>query len=334
VAELVVVIGLALAFALTNGYQDAANSIATLVATRGARPGQGLAIASLFGLLGALLVGTTVASTIAGLVALEGSSATAILGSGLAGAIAWNLVAAWKRVPASAAHALVGGLVGAALASAGPGAVNWGWLDGWRPAGVGGTLIALAVAPLAGLATGLACVRLLERVLRRATRRFRRPIATAGWTLAAAVSLGQGANDAQKTMGVLAALLLAEGRTSSLAVPLWVKLAAGTALSLGIATGGWRIVATIGRRIFALQPIDSVASQVGSALVILTSSAAGAPISSTQVVASSVVGVGAGRRRWRHVRWRVVQELALAWLTTIPAAGMLGAGILVLWTAV
>ena len=152
--------------------------------------------------------------------------------------------------------------------------------------------------------------------------------------MSAALSFGHGANDAQKAMGVIAALLLASGRIDTLAVPLWVKLACGGALTLGTALGGWRIIRTIGRRIFRLAAIDGFASQSASTAVILPASYLGAPVSTTQVVASSVVGVGGGRRRWHHVRWGVVRSIAFAWLFTLPAAAAFGAIMLVIWRAV
>lgn len=152
--------------------------------------------------------------------------------------------------------------------------------------------------------------------------------------MSAALSFSHGANDAQKAMGVTAALLVAGGRLDTLSVPLWVKVASGATLTLGTAMGGWRIVRTIGRRIFHLHPIDAFSSQTASSAVILASSYVGAPVSTTQVVASSVIGVGVGRRRWRHVRWTVVRTMAFAWLATLPVSAALGAVIGLVWTGV
>jgi PiT family inorganic phosphate transporter len=194
-------------------------------------------------------------------------------------------------------------------------------------------LIALAVSPVLGLGFGLLLARLARRLLRRATKRVRTPIRGAEWAMSAALSFGHGANDGQKAMGVIAALLLASGHIDTLSVPLWVKFACGGALTLGTAMGGWRIIRTIGRRIFRLAPIDGFASQSASTAVILPASYLGAPVSTTQVVASSVVGVGGGRRRWHHVRWTVVRSIAFAWLLTLPAAATIGAIMLVIWRA-
>jgi PiT family inorganic phosphate transporter len=331
--ELGLAIALALAFALSNGFHDAANAIATLVATRGARPGQALALSAVFNMLGALLVGTAVASTIAGIVTVDPSDTVAVIGAGLTAAVAWNVLTWWRGLPSSSGHALVGGLVGAAVASFGLDAVNWGGLDGWKPVGVFGVLIALAVSPVLGLACGYLVVALLRLVLRRATRRVDGAVNGAAWAMSAALSFSHGANDSQKAMGVIAALLLATGHLDSTStVPLWVKLSCGAALTLGTSMGGWRIVRTIGRRIFRLSRLDGLASQASSTAVILASSYVGAPVSTTQVVASSVVGVGGGRRRWHHVRWEVVREMGLAWLLTIPATAALAAPIAVIWT--
>ncbi len=325
-------VSFALAFAVTNGFHDAANAIATLVATRGARPAQAVLLSAVFNMLGALLVGTAVADTIAGIVTVSGPDAVAVIGSGVLGAVVWNLLTWWRALPSSSAHALVGGLVGSALAADGGGAVNWGGLDGWRPVGVVGVLIALALSPLIGFVSGAFLIRLDRRLLRRATWRVNTPIRSGEWGMTAALSFSHGANDAQKAMGVIAALLLAAGREQTLTVPVWVKLGCGAALTVGTLLGGWRIVRTVGRGIIRLGPLDAFASQTASTAVILPASFAGAPVSTTHVVASSVVGIGAGRRRWRHVRWTVVRAMGFAWLLTLPAAGVLGAVSVLVWT--
>ena len=329
-----VAIACALAFSVTNGLHDAANAIATLVATRGARPGQAVVLSAVFNLLGAALFGTAVAATISEMTKVPAAHAVAVAGSGALAAVVWNMATWWRGLPSSSGHALVGGLVGAALAEGGADAVRWGGFDGWHPVGVVGVLVALAVSPVFGLAVGLALIRATKAGLRRATRRAHGPIRWGEWTLSAALSFSHGANDAQKGMGVIATVLLAGGYTQSLSVPLWVKLASGAALTLGTALGGWRIVRTVGRRIFRLSPMDGLASQGASSAVILSASAVGAPVSTTQVVASSVVGVGGGRRRWRHVRGEVVQSMAMAWLLTLPATAALGAVTLLVWDAI
>jgi PiT family inorganic phosphate transporter len=333
-AGLLIAIALALIFALTNGFHDAANAIATLVATRGATPGQAIVVSSVFNMVGAVALGTAVADTIGKIVEVSPDEAVATIGAGLAGATAWNLITWWRGLPSSSGQALVGGLVGAALAEGGWDAVNVGGFDGWHPVGLVGTLVVLFVSPVIGFAFGFLLLRGLRLATRRFTRRWNRPLVGGEWVAAAALSYSHGSNDAQKSMGVIAALLLATGETSSFTVPLWVKVATGLAVTVGTALGGWRIVKTIGRRIFGLRPLDSFTSQTSSTAVILGASLIGGPVSTTQVVASSVVGVGAGRQRWRHVRWQVVRNIGVAWLTTLPAAAMMSVVFLHLWKGV
>lgn len=326
---------LAIAFAATNGLHDASNAIATLVATRAATPAQAIVMAAVCNMLGPLLLGAAVADTIGGLVTVAPSSAVAVIGSGLAAAVTWNLVTWRLGLPSSSGHALVGGLVGAALVDGGVHAVNWGGFDGWHPVGVAGTLVALALSPLLGALAALLAIRALRRGARRGTRRLRGPVRGAEWGTSAALAFSHGANDAQKAIGVVAALLLATGHIDTLAAPLWAQIACAGALTAGTALGGWRIIRTVGRGIYRIHPVEGLASQTGSAGVIFGASVLGAPVSTSQVVACSVVGVGVGRRRWRHVRWSVVGHIGLAWLVTIPAAAALGGIVLELvrWIA-
>lgn len=331
-AGLAVAVLLALAFATTNGLHDASNAIATLIATRAARPLQGLLLATVFNMLGPLFLGAAVADTIGGIVKVDSEAAIEVIGSGLAAAVAWNLITWRWGLPSSSGHALVGGLVGAALVEGGTGAVFWGGLDGWHPVGVFGTLIALAVSPVLGLLIALVAVRALRRLARRATGRWVAPIRGGQWAMSAALAFSHGANDAQKSVGVIAALLVADGQIGGLeASPLWATLACAAALTAGTGLGGWRIIRTVGRRIYRIKPIDGLASQTASAGVILGASFVGAPTSTTQVVASSVIGVGGGRRRWRHVHWPLVSHMGLAWLVTMPITAVIAGGTLGLW---
>jgi PiT family inorganic phosphate transporter len=328
---LVVAVGLAFAFAFTNGFHDASNAIATLVATRAARPGPAVVLAAAGNLIGPLLLGSAVADTIAGIAEIEPADTVEVAIAALLAALGWNLLTWYRGLPSSSSHALVGGLVGAAVAAAGFDAVNWGGFDGWRPAGVIGVLVALAISPFLGAAAAFAVLRLLRAGLRRATRRFRRPVLDSQWVTSAALALSHGANDAQKAIGVVAAVFLAEGVSSSLAAPLWVIFGSALALTLGTALGGWRIARTIGRKIYDIRPLDGLASQAGAAGVILGASVAGAPVSTTHVVASSVIGTGGGRGRWKRVRWAIVREMGVAWVTTIPATALVAAGLLAAW---
>lgn len=238
------------------------------------------------------------------------------------------------RAAVELGHALVGGLVGAGVVAGGVDAIDWGGLDGWRPVGVFGTLIALAVAPPLGALAAALAIRGVRRLARRATRRFAAPVRAGEWGMSAALAFSHGANDAQKSVGVVAALLLADGRIDSLAAPTWSKLACAAALTLGTALGGWRIIRTVGQRIYRIHQVEGLVSQSASTAVILGASLAGAPISTTQVVASSVVGIGTGRRRWHHVNWALVREMLLAWVVTMPATAALAAVAVEIWQAI
>lgn len=337
---LLVAVGFALTFALTNGFHDASNAIATLVATRGATPGQAVVLSAVFNMAGAVLLGEAVADTIGKIVTVPQVQMVPVVGAGLAGATFWNLLTWWLGLPSSSGHALVGGLGGAAITDGvlsgygGLKSVHWGGFEGWHPTGLIGVLVALFISPPLGFAVAFVLLRGLRLASRRWTARWNGPVRGGGWIAAAGLSFSHGGNDAQKSMGVIAVLLLASGHASTMTVPFWAKIVTGLALTLGTALGGWRIVKTIGRRIYSLTPLDSFTSQTSSTAVILGASLVGAPVSTTQVVASSVVGIGAGRRRWRHVRWAIVREMAVAWLTTIPAAAVLAVVVLLGWRAV
>lgn len=328
---LVLIIAVAFLFDLSNGFHDASNSIATLVATGAATPRAAIALAGTFHLLGPLLLGTAVADTVGGIIEANPADVVVIVGAALVAALSWN-VATWALgLPSSSSHALVGGLVGGALVSSGMDAVNWGGMSGMRPSGVLGVLFVLAASPLIGALAGLVVIRALRRSLRRATRRVAGPVRGGQWLASSALAFSHGANDAQKTMGVITLLLLTEGHLDEFSVPLWVKLGSAAALTVGTALGGWRIVRTIGRGIFRLHPSDALASQTASAGTIFGAALIGAPVSTTHVVSSSVVGVGVGRS-WRRVRWGVVQEILLAWVLTLPATAALSAALVLIWT--
>jgi PiT family inorganic phosphate transporter len=324
-------VALAFVFAFTNGFHDAANSIATLVATRAARPGPALVLATAGVFVGPFILGSAVAATIAGVSDVQPDEMVKVVTAALLAALAWNLATWYRGLPSSSSHALVGGLVGATIALSGFDAVNWGGFDGRHPVGVVGVLVGLAISPVLGAAAAFIALRLLRRALQRGTQRFGGPVLRAEWATSGLLAISQGANDVQKTVGVIAAVLLADGVTSSLGAPTWATLGTAAAMASGTALGGWRIVRTIGQRIYRLRPLDGLASQSGSAAVILGASIAGAPVSATHVVASSVVGIGGGRRRWRRIRWAVVREMGIAWLTTMPATLVLAAGLVAVW---
>ena len=327
---LVVAVIVAVAFDVTNGFHDSANSVAALVATRAARPGAAVLLAGACHVAGPLLMGTAVADTVGGVVDLPASVVVAAVGAAVTAAIGWNLFTWWRGLPSSSSHALVGGLVGACVATQGLSAVRWGGFGDGHVDGVLGVLVGLAISPLLGAGIGWLVGKAAWRMLRRARRRVAGAARAGEWGTAAALAFSHGANDAQKTMGVITLLLVATGHLAIFAVPLWVKLTAAASLTVGTSLGGWRIVKTVGRGIYRLRPLDGLISQGGSAMVIFAAAMVGAPVSTTHVVSASVVGVGAGRRA-RRVRWAVVAEMASAWCVTLPAAALLAALMLPLW---
>ena len=328
-ARLVAAVGMALAFAFTNGVHDAANAIAMLVSTRAARPGAAVVLAAVGNVAGPLLLGTAVASTVAGIVTVQPDQVLPIVCAALTGAVAWNGLTWWRGLPSSSGHALLGGLVGAALAGEGLTAVDWGGFNGIRPVGVLGVAAVLVITPIISFGLTFLVDRAARWSSRRLTDRVRGPVRAGQWMMSQTLALTHGANDAQKAVGLVALVLVANGELAHLSAPIWVELLCGAALTLGTATGGWRIVRTLGRRITLVRPLDALASETCSAGVLLASSLVGAPVSTSEIVASSVVGLGGGRRRWRHVRWRVVRSMIVAWLVTVPATALMAA--LLVW---
>ncbi|MGB8022228.1 MAG: inorganic phosphate transporter [Candidatus Nanopelagicales bacterium] len=328
-ATLTGVVVLAVTFDLTNGFHDSSNSVAAPVATGAMRPGQAVALAAIFTLAGPVLAGTAVADTVGGLITVGTEDILGILVAALLAAVAWNILTWRFGLPSSSSHALVGGLTGATMVAGGVSAINWGGFDGWRPVGVAGVLVALAISPLLGGLGGWGLEFAARRALHRADRRVTRPVLRGEWATSAALSFAHGTNDAQKTMGLITLALVAAGALPSFVVPLWVKVVCAIAMTVGTALGGWRIVRTIGRGIYRIRPLDGLVSQGASTLVIGGAAVLGAPVSTTHVVASSVVGVGAARRH-RHVRWPVVREILLAWVVTMPACAAIAAAVALL----
>ncbi|GAB6041898.1 inorganic phosphate transporter [Endothiovibrio diazotrophicus] len=315
-----------LIFDYTNGFHDAANIIATVIASRAMTPIQAVVIVAGFEFLGPLLGGTAVADTIGGFVRLDDLppiSALAVLLAGLLGAIAWNLITWWRGIPSSSSHALVGGLAGAVVMAVGADHVAWGFteLAHGHLTGVTKVLLALFLSPLAGFWFGFALHRLARALLSGARPSFNGVLRHSQFVTAAGLAFAHGANDAQKSMGILTLVLLLGGFIDTFAVPLWVMMACATALTLGIASGGWRIVRTLGFAIYKVRPLHALDSQLTSAGVILTASLLGAPVSTTHVVGSSIMGIGASERP-RAVRWNKAGEIATTWVITIPGAAL------------
>jgi PiT family inorganic phosphate transporter len=317
-------IAIALTFDFLNGRNDAANSIATIVSTRVLSPRNAVAWAAFFNFVAFLVFGLHVANTIGrGIVAPSVISDQVILGA-LVGAIAWQAAAGYLGIPSSSSHALIGGLIGAGVARVGIGAIVW--------SGVSKTVVAIALSPLTGLAIALLLMlgvswAFLKAVPARVDGLFRH----IQFVSASLYSLGHGGNDAQKTMGIIAALLSAHGQlTGGFHVPLWVVISCNGAMALGTLLGGWRIVRTMGSRITRLSPVQGVCAETAGSITLFIATGLGIPVSTTHTITGAIVGVGAARRA-SAVRWSVAQRIVIAWVITIPAAGTIAA--VVYWIA-
>jgi PiT family inorganic phosphate transporter len=322
----VVAIVAALGLAFVLGVSDAPNATSALVASRAAPWHAALLFSSLLHALGALLGGTAVALTVSRLVTVPKDDLSAACVAACIATVVFVATAARLGLPSSATYALVGGLVGAALVSGGLGDVRWGGFDGLRPQGVLGTLAGLVVSPLIGVAAGWLVGRAVRRVTVRATRRLLGPVKTGVWVAAGLVALSDGTNDGQKAMGVVVAVLVASGSLHRFEIPLWTRLTVALALAFGTALGGGRAIRRVSRGYYRPGPIDALVAQASSGAVILGAAALGAPVSTSTVVASSVVGVGADRHP-RHVRWAGVAETMSSWLLTVPVCAALGAAL-------
>ncbi|MEO8258655.1 MAG: inorganic phosphate transporter [Acidobacteriota bacterium] len=305
-------IAVALIFDYINGFHDAANSIATVVSTRVLSPGHAVIWAAFFNFVAAFTFGTAVASTVGSkMIDINVVSFAVILG-GLTGAIIWDLITWYYGLPTSSSHALVGGYAGAAVAKAGFAAII--------PSGWTLTLIFIVLSPLIGLTFGLGLMTAIFWLFRRTPpsrvdRWFRRLQLVS----AAFFSLNHGANDAQKTMGIIAGVLFAAGYIQTFYIPFWVIMVAHAAISLGTLAGGWRIIHTMGSKITKLEPVGGFAAETGAAFALLIATGFGVPVSTTHAITGAIVGVGA-TRRLSAVRWGVAGRIIWAWLLTIPAA--------------
>jgi PiT family inorganic phosphate transporter len=315
---LVGLIAVALLFDFLNGLHDAANSIATIVSTRVLPPLWAVFWAAFFNFIAFLFFGLHVAQTIGtGIVAPNVVDPAVIFGA-LMGAIAWNVITWLGGIPSSSSHALIGGLLGAGVAKAGTAAIVW--------AGVSKTAAAIVGSPLVGFFLALMMVLAVSWLFIRATpfavdRTFR----VMQFLSAALYSLGHGGNDAQKTMGIIAGLLFAQGHLGDVFfVPLWVVLSCQAALALGTLFGGWRIVKTMGSRITHLTPVQGFCAETGGAMTLFGATWLGIPVSTTHTITGSIVGVGAARRV-SAVRWNVASGIVTAWVLTIPASGLIAA---------
>ncbi len=313
---LLTVLALAVAFDYINGFHDTANAIATSVSTRALRPDHAILMSATANFLGAL-TGTAVAKTISSGIAStpDGAAGQIIVAAALVGAITWNLITWRAGIPSSSSHALIGGLIGSVIAASGTGALK---LDGIRDK----VLIPLVSSPVLGVLIGFTLMVVLLNVFRRMhprklNDRFRRLQVVS----AAFMAFSHGSNDAQKTMGIMTLALIAGGVLPHDAkIPLWVILLAASAISLGTAAGGWRIIRTMGQRVVKLDPVHGFAAETTAATIILGASHFGMPVSTTHVISSAIMGVGASDRL-SAVRWGVAGNIIVAWILTLPASG-------------
>ena len=316
---LVTLVVMALAFDYLNGLHDAANSIATVVSTRLLTPVQAVLFAAVFNFAAYWTFGLKVAETVGkGIINKDVVTPQVIFGA-LVGAMVWNVITWWRGIPSSSSHALIGGLLGAGISHAGPNAIVW--------AGVTKTTFAIVLSPVLGLIISMALMAITAWL-------FVRTSAAGAETIfkrlhlfsAAAYSLGHGANDAQKTMGIIAVLLYSQGIGAGhgFHVPSWVVLSCYTAIGLGTLSGGWKIIETMGSRITRLDQHSGFCASAGGSIMLFAASAFGIPVSTTHTITGCVVGVGAARRA-SAVRWSVAQRIVAAWLITIPASAAVGA---------
>jgi Phosphate/sulphate permeases len=357
VLGLIAIFALGVTFDYINGFHDTANAIATSVATRALKPEYAIFLSASANFVGALVFGTAVASTIGSGIVQDNmvlSNGAMVLAAALLGAIAWNLITWALAIPSSSSHALIGGLIGAAWASAGPNAVQWGSF-------AGKVLFPLITSPILGLLIGFGfMVLLLNWIVRAGPNRIRRyfhrlragdksgqpdPTEPQGASprrvserfrrlqilSATYMALSHGSNDAQKTMGILTLALFNTGAIHDKTVPVWVILMAATAMSLGTAAGGWRIMKTMGQKVVKLDPVHGFAAETTAATIILGAARFGMPVSTTHVISTAIMGVGSSDRP-NAVHWGVARSIVTAWILTIPCAALIAAGVFeVLW---
>ncbi|MET0688939.1 MAG: inorganic phosphate transporter [Methyloceanibacter sp.] len=323
---IIALIAVALLFDFLNGLHDAANSIATVVSTRVLSPGVAVVFAAFFNFIAFLFFGVHVAATIGtGLISPEVVNWQVIFGA-LMGAISWNLITWWGGIPSSSSHALIGGLVGAGIARGGADAVI--------VPGIVKTAGAIIWSPLLGLTLALILWLVVAWIVRRSTpfavdQRFR--VLQLG--SAALYSIGHGGNDAQKTMGIIAGLMFAEGMLGDeFYVPFWVVISCYSMLALGTLVGGWRIVKTMGSKITRLRPVQGFCAETAGAATLYLATSLGVPVSTTHTITGAIIGVGAARRV-SAVRWGIAASILIAWIVTLPAAALIGAAFyaLVAW---
>ena len=317
-SALILLIILAIIFDFLNGIHDSSNIVATMISSRAVSPRTALGLTAAAEFVGPFLFGVAVAKTIGSDVINSETINLTLVMVALLSAILWNLITWFLGIPSSSSHALIGGMIGAAMIGGGLNTVIW--------TGLQKVLIALFISPLLGLFGGYLFTRLVFFLARSATPRINWLFKRSQLLTAVALAFSHGTNDAQKTMGVITLGLVTAGVLPTFEVPLWVMLISATSLALGTALGGWRLIRTLGGKFYKIKPVDGFCAQATATAIVLGASLLGGPVSTTQVVSSAIIGVGAADRL-NKVRWNVAGEILVAWLVTIPATALVAAGI-------
>ena len=315
---LISVILLGLVFDFMNGIHDSSNVVATMISSRAFSSRVALGVTAVANFLGPFIFGVAVASTIGNDVVASKSINIVVILAALSSAILWDILTWYLGFPSSSSHALVGGIIGAVVMDAGWQAIKWN--------GLGKILIALFTSPIIGFVVGWILLKLILILCWNAKPSINRWFKRSQILTGIALALSHGTNDAQKTMGIITLALVTTGYLKAFAVPIWVIILCASMIAAGTAIGGWRLIRTLGGRMYKIRPVDGFASQLASAIVIMGASLLGGPVSTTQVVSTSIMGVGAAQRM-NKVRWGVARDLAAAWLLTIPASALVAAGL-------
>ncbi len=313
---IILLIGLALVFDFLNGFHDSANIVATMIASRALTGRQALTITAIAEFIGPFLFGVAVATTIGHEVLHGEEIPLSVVMAALVSAISWNIFTWWLGIPSSSSHALIGGLMGAAIIQSGVEVV--------KLSGLTKVLIALAISPPIGLLAGYLVTKLILFLTRASSPKVNSFFKRGQIVTAIALALSHGTNDAQKTMGIITLGLVTAGAIPTFEVPMWVVAICAAAIALGTATGGWRLIKTLGGKFYKIRPMHGFNTQVASAAVIISAALLGGPVSTTQVVSSAIMGVGSAERVSK-VRWGTAGQIGIAWLTTIPANAILAA---------
>jgi PiT family inorganic phosphate transporter len=315
---LIAVIVCALGFDFLNGIHDSSNVVATMISSRAFSPRVALGTTALANFVGPFLFGVAVADTIGHEVVDPSTITTEIVLAALISAILWNLLTWFLGFPSSSSHALIGGIIGAVTIGA-------GWQE-IKPEGLLKVVIPLFTSPLIGFIVGFILLKAILALSWDATPRINALFKRSQIVTGLALALSHGTNDSQKTMGIITLALVTGGYLKVFVVPIWVIVMCAAMIALGTAVGGWKLIKTLGGKIFKIRPIDGFAAQLASASVIITASLIGGPVSTTQVVSSAIMGVGTGERA-NKVRWGVAQEIITAWILTVPASALVAAGV-------